>query len=283
MRLCLKKRSLRLIATLPLALLCVDCRRVAPPGEEESAPKPSAAPLPVASATGSATSSSPVAAAQSLSDASSAISVRPIPQPAVANSDDPVHGKFTLSDATAGLKGKGRLWAEIETDKGKLRCELYDDKAPNTVANFVGLARGLRPFKDSKTSEWVKRPGYDGTTFHRIIKGFMIQGGDPKGTGAGEPGYIFADEVWPGATHDRRGLICMANRGPNTNGMQFFILDGAAKHLDASYTIFGQCSPDAVIEKLANTEVRGDRAIVPPKINKVKIQPKMTTFSRLIR
>jgi peptidyl-prolyl cis-trans isomerase A (cyclophilin A) len=197
-----------------------------------------------------------------------------MPQPTVANGDDPVHGKFTLSDATQGLKGKGRLWAEIETDKGKLRCELYDDKAPNAVANFVGLARGLRPFKDPKTSEWVKRPAFDGTGFHRIIKGFMIQGGDPKGTGAGEPGYIFADEVWPGATHDRRGLMCMANRGPNTNGMQFFILDAPAKHLDASYTIFGLCSPDSVIEKLANTEVRGDRAIVPPKMNKVKISRK---------
>lgn len=99
----------------------------------------------------------------------------------------------------------------------------------------------------------------------------MIQGGDPTGTGAGEPGYIFADELWPGATHDRRGLLCMANRGPNTNGMQFFILDGAAKHLDSSFTIFGRCSPDSIIEKLASTEVRRDRALKPPKISKITI------------
>jgi peptidyl-prolyl cis-trans isomerase A (cyclophilin A) len=179
-----------------------------------------------------------------------------------------------LPDATRGLKGKGRLLADIDTDKGKLSCELFDDKAPNAVANFVGLARGLRPYKDPKSSQWVKRPAYDGTGFHRIIKGFMIQGGDPVGTGAGEPGYIFADEVWPGATHDRRGLLCMANRGPNTNGMQFFILDGPAKHLDRSYTIFGYCSPEAVIEMLANTAVRGDRALSPPKISKVTIYRK---------
>jgi peptidyl-prolyl cis-trans isomerase A (cyclophilin A) len=120
----------------------------------------------------------------------------------------------------------------------------------------------------------VKRPAYDGTSFHRIIKGFMIQGGDPQGTGAGEPGYVFPDEVWPGATHDKRGLICMANRGPNTNGMQFFIMDGEAKHLDRSYTIFGQCSPDSVIEKIAAAEVNGDRAVKPPKIRKVSITRK---------
>ena len=269
-------RLRKLSVALPLALLAVDCRRtVAPPGEEESMPKPSASTPAAGNATGVAVSSSPEAAAQSHANASSTNSVQQaIPQPAVANAGDPLHGKFTLSDATEGLKGKGHLWSEIETDQGKLRCELYDDKAPNAVANFVGLARGLRPFKDPKTFEWVKRPAYDGTSFHRIIKGFMIQGGDPTGTGAGEPGYVFPDEVWSGASHDRRGLMCMANRGPNTNGMQFFILDGQAKHLDASFTIFGHCLPDSVIEKLANTEVRGDRAIVPPKISKVKISRK---------
>ena len=269
-------RLTKLSVALPLALLAVDCRRtVAPPGGEESAPKPSASTPAAGNATGGVVSSTPEPVAQSLASASGANSAQQaIPQPVLANAGDPLHGKFTLSDATEGLKGKGHLWSEIETDKGKLRCELYDDKAPNTVANFVGLARGLRPFKDPKTSEWVKRSAYDGTSFHRIIKGFMIQGGDPTGTGAGETGYVFPDEVWSGASHDRRGLMCMANRGPNTNGMQFFILDGQAKHLDASFTIFGQCSPDSVIEKLANTEVRGDRAIVPPKISKVKISRK---------
>ncbi|MGC4063508.1 MAG: peptidylprolyl isomerase [Polyangiaceae bacterium] len=100
----------------------------------------------------------------------------------------------------------------------------------------------------------------------------MIQGGDPTGTGKGEGGYVFADEVWPGANHDRRGLICMANRGKNTNSMQFFILDGSAPHLNGGYTIFGECGPDSVIEKLASTPVQGDRAVTPPKIKKVNIK-----------
>jgi peptidyl-prolyl cis-trans isomerase A (cyclophilin A) len=184
---------------------------------------------------------------------------------------DPVGGKFTLEDATKGLPASGQLIAEIHTEHGKLSCELYDDKAPTTVANFVGLARGLRPFKDPTTGEWVKRPAYNGTVFHRIIKGFMIQGGDPTGTGRGEPGYVIPDEIWVGAKHDQRGLICMANRGPNTNGMQFFIMDGAKEHLDGGYTIFGKCGPDTVIEKLASSETMGDRAVNPPKMERITV------------
>lgn len=187
--------------------------------------------------------------------------------------DDPLGGKFTLEEAVAGLPSEGKLVALMKTSLGTLSCELFEDKAPITVANFVGLARGLRPFKDA-SGEWVKRPGYDGTTFHRVIKGFMIQGGDPKGTGAGEPGYVIPDEIWPGAKHDERGLLCMANRGPNTNGMQFFILDGPAPHLDGGYTIFGKCSPPEVIEKIASTKTRGDRAIDPPRIESVTIERK---------
>jgi peptidyl-prolyl cis-trans isomerase A (cyclophilin A) len=198
----------------------------------------------------------------------------PTPPPAAsAASGDPLGGKFTLEDALKDLPGKGALVAEIATDLGKLECKLLEDKAPITVANFVGLARGLRPFRNPER-EWVKKPAYDGTTFHRVIKGFMVQGGDPAGTGGGEPGYVIPDELWQGATHDRRGLLCMANRGPNTNGMQFFITDAAAPHLDRSYTIFGECGPDAVIEKLASVEVRGDRAVNPTKIQKVTIKRK---------
>ena len=99
----------------------------------------------------------------------------------------------------------------------------------------------------------------------------MIQGGDPAGTGGGEPGYVIPDEFVAGATHDRRGLLCMAIRGPNTNGMQFFIMDGAARHLDRGYTIFGECGPDAVIEKLASVEVRGERSVNPTKIERITI------------
>ena len=193
------------------------------------------------------------------------------PERKAPGSDDPLAGKFSLEDATKGLAGKGSLIADIQTDLGKLECQLFDDKAPNTVANFVGLARALRPFKNPK-GEWVKAPAYDGTTFHRVIKGFMIQGGDPAGTGAGEPGYVIPDEIWEGAAHDRPGLLCMANRGKNTNGMQFFITHGAPRHLDGGYTIFGECGPVETIDKLASVEVRGDRSVNPTKIEKVTIR-----------
>jgi peptidyl-prolyl cis-trans isomerase A (cyclophilin A) len=266
------------LAAVSLALLAVDCRRTVPPPQEEkiTAPPPSASAA-TKKSKGTSASSAVAVASQTLTSAQSAnVSAQTVPEKMAvsAGNGDPLHGQFPLAEAVKGLNTKGRLLADIDTDKGKLHCELYDDKAPIAVANFVGLARGLRPFKDPKSSEWVKRPGYDGTGFHRIVKGFMIQGGDPAGTGAGEPGYVFADEIWSGATHDRRGLICMANRGPNTNGMQFFILDGEAKHLDHSFTIFGQCSPNSIIEKLAGSEVRGDRAVSPPKIFKVTIRRK---------
>lgn len=184
--------------------------------------------------------------------------------------DDPLKGKFSLTDATKGVAGKGPLVAKIQTEKGTLECELFEDKAPLTVANFVGLARGLRPFK-SPDGKWVKKKAYDGTSFHRVVKGFMIQGGDPAGTGAGDPGYVIPDEIWEDARHDQRGLLCMANRGPNTNGMQFFVLDGAAPHLDGGYTIFGKCGPESVVEALASVPVRGERAVDPPKIEKVVV------------
>ena len=112
-----------------------------------------------------------------------------------AEDDDPAKGKFTLEEATKGLPGSGPLTAKIETTQGTFTCELYDKQAPITVANFVGLARGLRPWKDPKTGQWVKKPYYDGLIFHRVIPGFMIQGGDPLGVGTGNPGYRFADEI----------------------------------------------------------------------------------------
>jgi peptidyl-prolyl cis-trans isomerase A (cyclophilin A) len=195
----------------------------------------------------------------------------PAPPPSAAVSpDDPLAGHFTLDDATKGLTGTGPLSATIETDLGKLECKMFDDKAPITVANFVGLARGIRPWKDAD-GKWVKKAAYDGTIFHRIIKGFMIQGGDAKGNGTGEPGYVIPDELWSGAHHDRAGLICMANRGPNTNGAQFFITDASAPHLDRSYTIFGECAPVDLVHKLAAVEVMGERPKTPPKIKSVKI------------
>ncbi len=190
--------------------------------------------------------------------------------PAVEAGPDPMNGTFTLAQATAGMAPTGALAATIKTSKGEMRCKLFEDKAPIAVANFIGLARGNRPWK--KDGQWITKPAYDGTTFHRVIKGFMIQGGDPLGTGRGEPGYIFKDELWAGGKHDRAGLLCMANRGPDTNGMQFFITDAGAPHLDKSYTIFGECSPVTVVHAIAKVEVdQGDRPTQDVKIEKVEI------------
>ena len=168
---------------------------------------------------------------------------------------DPLDGAWSLADATKDLPGKGPIVAKIETSKGTLQCKLLDDKAPVTVANFIGLATGKRAWKDPNSNLWVNKPAYDGTGFHRIIKGFMIQGGDARGNGTGEPGYVIKDELWEGAKHDRAGLMCMANRGPNTNGAQFFITDAAAAHLDSSYTIFGECAPVEIVHDIANVPV----------------------------
>jgi peptidyl-prolyl cis-trans isomerase A (cyclophilin A) len=189
-----------------------------------------------------------------------------------ANADDPLKGSFTLADATKHVKGTGALTAKIETSLGTLTCRLLDDKAPVTVANFIGLATGERTWKDPNSGKWVNKPAYDGTTFHRIIKGFMIQGGDPKGNGSGEPGYVIKDEIWEGAKHDRLGLLCMANRGPNTNGAQFFITEDAKASLDGKYTIFGECAPAEVIHDIAKVPTDpGDKPETPVIIKSVKI------------
>jgi peptidyl-prolyl cis-trans isomerase A (cyclophilin A) len=183
---------------------------------------------------------------------------------------DPLAGKWSMADATNGLKGSGPITATIDTSNGSMTCKLYDDKAPNTVANFVGLARGTRPWKNPQ-GDWVKKPAYDGTTFHRVIKGFMIQGGDPVGNGTGEPGYVIKDELWPGAKHDRAGLLCMANRGHDTNGQQFFITDDAAAHLDGNYTIFGECSPEQTVHDIASVPLNGEKPVTPVVIKDVTI------------
>ncbi|WP_437948892.1 peptidylprolyl isomerase [Sorangium sp. So ce296] len=197
------------------------------------------------------------------------VSAKPVAE-VKPSEDDPVKGKWTLEDATKGLPPGKTLTASIETDLGTLSCKLFDDKAPITVANFVGLARGIRPWKTPE-GKWEKKPAYDGTIFHRIIQGFMIQGGDAKKNGTGEAGYVIPDEVWEDGSHDRPGLLCMANRGKNTNSAQFFITDAAAFHLDNGYTIFGECGPEELVHKLAGVEVKGERPVNPPVIKKVTI------------
>jgi peptidyl-prolyl cis-trans isomerase A (cyclophilin A) len=182
-----------------------------------------------------------------------------VPAHADPTEPDPLHGRFTLEQASAGLAGTGPLVATIETRLGNFSCELLSREAPVTVANFVGLARGSRDFWDPTAGRWVRRPFYDGSIFHRVIPDFMIQGGDILRSGMGGPGFEFADENVQG--HNAPGLLCMANHGPNTNGGQFFITEVAKPHLDGSYSIFGRCTPTELVARI--TAVESDRGNMP--------------------
>lgn len=192
------------------------------------------------------------------------------------NKPDPRGGKFALKDAVAGLAGgKAPLVATIRTSMGTLYCDLYEDKVPVTVANFVGLARGLREWWSQKEQAWVAKPYYDGTNFHRVIPTFMIQGGDWKGDGSGDMWFTIPDELHPSLKHDKAGQLCMANRGPNTNEAQFFITEGAAPHLDGSYSIFGQCQPTEIVNRIARVPQSGppnNRPLTPVVIERVSIE-----------
>jgi peptidyl-prolyl cis-trans isomerase A (cyclophilin A) len=144
-----------------------------------------------------------------------------------------------LGAAADTQEKKGPVYATLKTSMGDIVIQLFDDKAPKTVANFVGLATGTKEWIDPKTGEKVKRPLYNGTIFHRVIPGFMIQGGDPLGNGTGSPGYRFEDEFSPELRHSKGGILSMANAGPNTNGSQFFITLAPTPHLDGRHSVFG--------------------------------------------
>ena len=135
---------------------------------------------------------------------------------------------------------KGPLYATLKTSMGDIVIRLFEDKAPKTVANFVGLATGTKEWTDPKSRERVKRPLYNGTIFHRVIPGFMIQGGDPLGNGRGGPGYRFEDEFHPDLRHSKAGILSMANAGRNTNGSQFFITEVPTPPLDRKHSVFGE-------------------------------------------
>jgi len=138
--------------------------------------------------------------------------------------------------------------ATIQTTAGDMHCVLFPKLAPKGTANFIGLARGTKEWTDPKTGQKVHgKPLYDGTIFHRVIPEFMIQGGDPLGTGTGDPGYKFVNEVSSSVTFDRPGRLAYANSGPDTNGSQFFVTEVATPFLDGKYTLFGQCD-DASVE-----------------------------------
>ncbi|MFH1438507.1 MAG: peptidylprolyl isomerase [Pseudomonadota bacterium] len=168
---------------------------------------------------------------------------------------------------------EGIMAAIVETSMGTIEIKLFDKEAPKTVANFAGLAEGSKTWKNPGTGAQENRPFFDGLIFHRVIKGFMIQGGCPLGEGYGGPGYEFEDEFHPGLTFNRPGLLAMANSGPNTNGSQFFITQVSTPHLNNLHTIFGEVIGGFdVVLKIAGTRVGpDDKPVTPITLNKVTI------------
>ncbi|MEV0992495.1 peptidylprolyl isomerase [Streptomyces sp. NPDC049949] len=169
------------------------------------------------------------------------------------------------------------LYATLQTNKGDIRIRLLPNHAPKTVKSFVELATGERQWTDPNTGQPSNEPLYNGTVFHRVIEGFMIQGGDPLGDGTGEPGYKFADEFHPDLAFTKPYLLASANSGPGTNGSQFFITVGVTTWLTGKHTIFGEVADDAskkVVDAIATTEVnpRTDRPVQDVALEKVVIE-----------
>ena len=159
-----------------------------------------------------------------------------------------------LYGATTAQGSADQPVATIETSMGNLTCVLFPKAAPIGTANFIGLARGTKDWTDPKTGKTMHGvPLYDNTIFHRVIPEFMIQGGDPAGNGTGDPGYTFKNESWPDLRFDQPGRLAYANRGPDTNGSQFFITEVPTGFLDGKYTIFGQCDAASIelVKKIA--------------------------------
>ena len=158
---------------------------------------------------------------------------------------------------------------------GRLTCKLYEKEAPIAVANFIGLSTGAKDWTDPKTDKKVRGKSlYNGTTFHRVIPSFMIQGGDPLGSGMGDPGYYFEDEFNPALTFDVPGRLAMANSGPGTNGSQFFITEVPVPQLTGKHTIFGQCDEHTILLVASIARVdrdSNDKPTTPVVINKVTI------------
>jgi peptidyl-prolyl cis-trans isomerase A (cyclophilin A) len=163
----------------------------------------------------------------------------------------------------------------MDTSMGRITCQFYQKQAPKAVANFIGLAEGTIDWTDPATKKKQhNKPFYDNTTFHRVIPEFMIQGGDPTGTGEGDPGYAFADEVDPNLNFDAPGKLAMANSGPNTNGSQFFVTEQAYDSLNQHYTLFGQCDDSSVevVKTIARVQRdSNDKPLTPVILNKVTI------------
>ncbi|HEY0359269.1 MAG TPA: peptidylprolyl isomerase [Mycobacteriales bacterium] len=168
------------------------------------------------------------------------------------------------------------MYATLNTTEGPILVQLFPDHAPKTVKNFVELAEGSREWTDPRTGTTEAKKLYDGTVFHRVIPNFMIQGGDPLGTGTGGPGYQFGDEIHPDLSFDRPYLLAMANAGPGTNGSQFFITVAPTAWLTGKHTIFGEVADQAsrdVVDRIAATQTgRGDRPTTDQTIQSVDVE-----------
>lgn len=180
----------------------------------------------------------------------------------------------TVPNKQSTAQAAPAVTATFQTTMGDIHCTLFPDKAPLTVANFIGLATGKKQWTNPKTGQVMKGvPLYDGTTFHRVIPNFMIQGGDPLGNGTGGPGYDFKDEFTDDLKFDVPGRLAMANSGPNTNGSQFFITEVPTPHLNGRHTIFGQCSDEELLQQIARVprDPRTDKPYTPVLIKHVAI------------
>lgn len=198
-----------------------------------------------------------------------------VAQVATGNDDVRPPVAADLAEYTKDIKGNGKLMAKIETSMGTFHCELFGDKTPMTVANFVGLATGKKAYLDAHGNK-SNKPFFDGLTFHRVIPEFMIQGGDPQGTGTGGPGYDFNDEIVP-ELKMQPGTLAMANAGkkPNgggTNGSQFFITEIGPDWLNGKHTVFGQCKEVDLVKQIARVPKEpGDKPTTPVVIKHVTI------------
>jgi peptidyl-prolyl cis-trans isomerase A (cyclophilin A) len=164
----------------------------------------------------------------------------------------------------------------METSMGTFKVKLFNEEAPKTVANFVGLAEGTIEWTDPKTGKKEKKPLYNGTIFHRVIPNFMIQGGDPQGNGTGGPGFKIKDEFNAKLKHSKPGILSMANAGPDTGGSQFFVTVAATPWLDQKHAIFGEVVEGYdIVEKISKTKTGpGDRPVEPVVLKSVKIERK---------
>jgi len=204
---------------------------------------------------------------------------KPIADPAAAQAPAKPAPAEDLPDSpapqAAALIHPNGPTAILDTSMGRITCQFYQNEAPKTVANFIGLAEGTKDWVNPETHKKMHgKRFYDGTTFHRVIPGFMIQGGDPLGTGMGDPGFSFEDEFNPDLNFDKPGRLAMANSGPNTDGSQFFITEASYDSLNQHYTLFGQCDEDsvAVVKAIARVERdANDKPAEPVILRKVTI------------